>query len=171
MASMSINLNVDDLAKLLGVHNGELPVTVKNHIVQEFAKRYLKGAVDEAVITPILEQHKKMLSETIKQETYKALGTPTTRDVRNGEIRMALGALPPDLRDEIEHSTKEAFRKELQLALTEMVKITLEDPEYRKHVQAFIRVTADEVMKSLAKTMTETALHDAMKAVLAKEGE
>lgn len=169
MGSISVNLSVEDLKDLLGVKDGELPVTIKNHIVQEFAKRYLKGAVDESVIKPLLAKHKLMLSETIKQETYKTLGIPTTRDMRSGEIRMATGGLPPDLRDEIEHSVKESFRKELQSALTEMVKITLEDPEYKKHIQTFILATADEVMKSLVKTMTETALHDAMRAVLPKE--
>jgi hypothetical protein len=155
--SIKIQLPLDALERLIG-GNAQAEIELRSGVVQAFAKRHLKGVLDESALEKIREQirsegHKyaEQFQEAIREEV--------------GEWGMREFKLTSSAKTAISTYVKDALRdlvrEEMQKGKAEVDKLILD-----QWGRALARIN-DTIMRVMPATIEQT-IHDKIKARLAE---
>lgn len=146
-SNIKIELNLEDLKSIL-ISNNEVDLDLKNTVIQSFSKKYLKGIIDEMMMSKLKLFIKDTIASTFlekKNNTYY-WNAELTKEVKEKILSFAEKQF-----DEILSKHLENTYGNLERYLDTKIKawIKKQDVNIENFVKAYVKVQVEKLTKSL----------------------
>jgi molybdopterin/thiamine biosynthesis adenylyltransferase len=149
-SNAKIELSLDDLKSILFNEDGTLNLSVKNHIVQEFSKRYLKGVFDQ--------QSKDYITRELKDLFYKTNSNNWKYDITPEFKTMLLNIIEEskimsEVKTKIETTMSKETEKYLDTKLLYIIDRVINSDKVRNQIENKVMSIVDSIGECKIKNM------------------
>ncbi len=138
---MKIGLDLKALEGLIG-GDSEMEVQLRNNIVAEFSKKYLKGIVETGALAHVL----RSIEESLMGEARALMGKKANL------VRFNNFVFNDEYKEIIAKAVRDAFREQVSLSLREEVETHLAQAALRPRVAALVDALVDLEVKRQVET-------------------
>lgn len=131
MSNITLQINsLEALERLIG-NNNDCEITIRNRVVQDFAKKHLKAVANDTVFTKVIDEFKIQLQKEVDKKMEESIAS-VKRYYDGGAITSI--KIHPDVIKSIERVVREKVDCQIAEAVEGGIKVWSQDTSIEKRI-------------------------------------